>query len=130
MICKADSIATRVTDLNSNIITIIEKPNTDKATSNNKPSINLENSSCPKDSSKNSGRNKKLLAKNSFSYDIMRSIPPPNEKDGACIDSLSSQQQKGKQSNNKFYIQQTLPNNFFLGKTKPNSSENIYLIHI
>jgi len=72
----------------------MEKPNTDKSTSSDRSGINLENPSFLKDSPKNSGRNKKLLDKDSFSNDTMRSIALKKEKDSACIDSLSDQQQK------------------------------------
>jgi len=48
----------------------------------------------------------------------MRSIIRPNEKDNTYIDNLNNQQQQGKQINNKLYIQQTLPKNFFLSRAR------------
>jgi len=57
----------------------------------------------------------------------MKSITLPNEKDNAYIDNLNNQQQQGKQTNNKLYIQQTLSKDFFLDKTRP--SGNIHLNH-
>jgi len=53
---------------------------------------------------------KQLFDKDSPSGDAIKSITPPNEKDDAYIDSLNNQQ-----TNNKLYIQQTLPGDFFLG---------------
>jgi len=72
----------------------MEKPNIDKSTSSGRSGINLENPSFSKDSPKNSGRNEKLLDKDSFSNNTMRSIALKKKKYSACIDSLSDQQQK------------------------------------
>jgi hypothetical protein len=55
----------------------MEKPNTDKTTSGDTPGINLKNPSISKDSSKNSGGNKKWLDKDSSLNDIIKSILPP-----------------------------------------------------
>jgi len=89
----------------------MEKANTE-AIFDGSPGINLENPSFSKDSVRNSRENQKLLDKNSSSDDIMGSITSANEKHDIYIDSLNGQQQKGKQANNKFYIQQTLPKDF------------------
>jgi hypothetical protein len=81
----------------------MQKQNTDKTISGDRPGINLENPSTSRDSPRNSEGNKKLLDKDSSSDDIMRPILPPNDKDGVSIDSLSSQQQKEKQIINSIF---------------------------
>jgi len=69
-----------------------------------------------------------LFDKDPSSGDAMR-LTLPNEKNHAYIDNLNNQQQQGKQNNNRFYIQQILPKDFFLGKARPSLSRNIHLNH-